>query len=111
MISHFYLKIDNVKNKFNQKDYESEKIDDFELEIQRKERLLNNEFWNIVKEITHFSIFLVFLFVVSYANITANSIYFNKLFQNTFVYVQNNQEIGLNNVKTKKLIEFFSFIK
>lgn len=86
-------------------------IDDFELEIQRKEKLLNREFSDIVKEITHFSIFLVFLFVVSYSNLTANSIYFNQLYQNNFVNVQNNQEIGLNNVKTKKFIKFLSFLK
>ena len=108
---HFYFKIDFVKCKFNRDEYETEQIDDFELELQRKEKLMNKEFWDIVKEITHFSIFLVFLFVLSYSNLTANSIYFNQLYQNTFVNVQNNQEIGLNNVKTKKFIQFFSFLK
>ena len=39
------------------------------------------------------------------------SIYFNQLYQNNFVNVQNNQEIGLNNVKTKKFIKFLSFLK
>jgi hypothetical protein len=82
-----------------QNDYEFERVDEFELEQHKKQRLLEKEFWNICKEITSFTIFLIFLYFVAYSNQSKSSIDFNQLYKNAFITVQGNDEMGLNNVK------------
>jgi hypothetical protein len=74
------------------------KIDTLDLERNKRERILNKEFWDIVKGIIGFSAFLVFLFIVAYSNLTASSILCNQMYQNTFVNAQNSEEMDLNNV-------------
>jgi hypothetical protein len=76
-----------------------EPIDYFELNEFREQRLLEKEFWELVKDFTSFSLFLIFLFIVAYSNISANSIYSNRLYQNSFAFKQSNVEIGLDSVK------------
>jgi hypothetical protein len=77
------------------------KIDTLDLERHKRERILNKEFWNIIKDIIRFSAFLVFLFIIAYSNLTATSLYFNRLYKNTFVNAQNSEEMGLNHVNKK----------
>jgi hypothetical protein len=74
-------------------------VDDLELEHHKKQRLLDIEFWDICKEITSFTLFLIFLFYVAYSNQSVSSIHFNQLYKNAFVAIQGNDEIGLDNVK------------
>ena len=75
-----------------------EHIDYFELNEFKKQRLLDKEFWELVKDFTSFSVFLWFLFMVAYSNLSTLSIYSNRLYQNNFAYKQSNVEIGLKNV-------------
>ena len=90
--------IKSIANRY--KTYKDEQIDNFELQEFKRQRLLDKEFWELVKEITSFSVFLCFLFVVAYSNLSASAIHFNHLFQNTFIYKQSNVEIGLDNVNS-----------
>ncbi len=75
-----------------------EQIDYFELNEFKKQRLLDKEFWELVKDFTIFSVFLWFLFMVAYSNLSTLSIYSNRLYQNNFASKQSNVEIGLKNV-------------
>jgi len=68
---------------------------------------LKKEFWDIVKDIIRFSAFLVFLFIVAYSNLTDTSIFFNRLYQNTFVNAQNSEEMDLNDVNNNYLEKLF----
>jgi hypothetical protein len=83
-------------------------MDDFELNEFKRQRILNKEFWTIVKEIISFSIFLIFLFVVAYSNLSFSSIFINQLYQNTFVNKQSNDATGLHNVIRLFLLNFLT---
>ena len=71
------------------------------MESQKRERIFEKEFWDIVKEIIGFSIFLFFLYFVAYSNLSKDSIYYNQLYKNTFVKRSDNSEIALNEVNRK----------
>jgi hypothetical protein len=73
-------------------------MNDYELNESKRQRILNKEFWTIVKDIISFSIFLILLFFVAYSNLSSSSIHFNKLFQDTFEAKQSNDALGLENV-------------
>ena len=89
----------NIKSSSNHdKPNIDEQIDYFELNEFKKQRLLDKEFWELVKDFTSFSVFLWFLFMVAYSNLSTLSIYSNRLYQNNFAYKQSNVEIGLKNV-------------
>ncbi len=89
----------NIKSSSNHdKPNIEEQIDYFELNEFKKQRLLDKEFWELVKDFTSFSVFLWFLFMVAYSNLSTLSIYSNRLYQNNFAFKQSNVEIGLKNV-------------
>jgi len=89
----------NIKSSSNHdKPNIDEPIDYFELNEFKKQRLLDKEFWELVKDFTSFSVFLWFLFMVAYSNLSTLPIYSNRLYQNNFAYKQSNVEIGLKNV-------------
>jgi hypothetical protein len=91
--------VQNIESIRNRKKFNiDEPIDYFELNEFKKQRLLDKAFWELVKEITLFSFFLCFLFMVAYSNISTSAFHFNQLFQHTVAIKQSNLEIGLNNV-------------
>ena len=75
-----------------------EKKDTNELELSKKQRFLNKEFYSIIKEITIFTIFLILLFLVAYLNFLNSSFYFNQLYQRNFVNSQTNGAFDFNEV-------------
>jgi len=74
----------------------------------RKKRLFEVKMSQIIKEISIFSFFLLFLYVVAFSNLSGSSFQYNQLFITTFVEKQSPEEIGLNDVR--KLENFFLLI-
>ena len=64
----------------------------------RRIRHLDIILWSIINEVAFFSMFLIILFVLSFANLNNSSYSFKKIFINTFVIQQNQNEVGLYNV-------------
>ena len=74
----------------------------------RKKRLFEVKMSQIIKEISIYSFFLLFLYVVAFSNLSGSSFQYNQLFITTFVEKQSPEEIGLNDVR--KLEIFFLLI-
>ena len=53
----------------------------------------------IMKEFAIFLIFLFFLYVVAFSNLSSSSFRYNQLFLHTFLHKQKGENIGLNDVK------------
>ena len=65
----------------------------------RKKRLFEVKMSQIIKEISIYSFFLFFLYVVAFSNLSGSSFQYNQLFITTFVEKQSPEEIGLNDVR------------
>ena len=65
----------------------------------RKKRLFEVKMSQIIKEISIYSFFLIFLYVVAFSNLSSSSFQYNQLFITTFVEKQSSEEIGLNDVR------------
>ena len=84
VFSNFYIISKKIKLGYNHQparnENDLETIDDSELCLKKRKRLLDKEFWEIVNEILSFSMFLIFLFVVAYSNVSESSYNFNQLY-------------------------------
>jgi len=73
------------------------------LEDFKKKRIFEIKLGQILNEIIVFSVFLFFLYTVSFLNISSSAINYNKLFLKTFVQQQERNEMGLDQVFLTKL--------
>lgn len=88
-----------IKNE--DEDYtETQTYDDTDLEEFKKIQKMDKRLNEIMKEIVVFLFFLFFLFYVAFTNLSSYGIYYNQLFEWTFVKQQNSNEIGLNEVES-----------
>ena len=80
-------------------DTKVEKLNDLELSEMKNQRILDKKFSEFLKETLVYAVFFILLFVVAISNFSFASMSYNKLYQNTFVHRQNQNETGLNDVK------------
>ena len=73
-------------------------FNDFQLQEFKWNRNFEIKFGQIMNQLFIFTVFLFFLYAVSFSNISNSAIFNNHLFQNTFVIQQSPNEIGLNQV-------------
>jgi hypothetical protein len=85
----------NIENEFSN----DQTLDSCDLDELKKLRLFDKRFDEIIKEIGIFCIFLIFLFVVAFSNLSSSSFIYNQLFQSTFIDPQSSSEIGFDDVK------------
>ena len=67
----------------------------------RKKRLAEKKLLSIIKEVTAFVLFLFFVFMVAYSNVSKSSFIYKQLFINTFVTARYPYEMGLEDVSFK----------
>ena len=79
-------------------DYDAKNLNKFDLELQKKVRIMDKKLNEILKEIGIYFLFLFILYYVSFSNLSNSAYTYNKLFDSTFVQQQNSNEMGLNNV-------------
>ncbi len=79
-------------------DVDSQVIKDWQLEEFKKRRIFEIKSRQILKEVIVYLVFLVFLYSVSFSNVSSSAKIYNKLFINTFVQQQDKYEIGLRKV-------------
>ena len=91
--------IDRENNEFEQ-------IDDDDLKEIRRNRILDQKCWSILKEFMLYIVFVIILFQVTFSNVSLSSMQYNILFQNTFVTPQTPSEIGLNDVNKNFALNF-----
>ncbi len=83
--------------------HENQTKDDWNLEDFKKKRIFEIKLGQILNEIIVFSVFLFFLYTVSFLNISSSAINYNKLFLKSFVQQQERNEMGLDQVFLTKL--------
>jgi hypothetical protein len=87
------------KNTENHDPKSGEQIfEDWKLEEWRNKRIFDLKFAQIMKEVFVFFVFLVLLYLVSFANLSNTAINYHKLFIKTYMQKQNLNEIGLDQV-------------
>ena len=77
---------------------EHDKFSDKDLLELKRIRILDKKLLSILKEVFIFLVFMVVLLEITFSNLSSSSMQYNYLFQSTFVDLQNQDEIGLNDV-------------
>jgi len=77
------------------------KLNEDDLNELRKKREFEVKMCQIMKEISIYSLFLFFLYVVAFSNLSSSSYQYNQLFLNSFVNKQGGENMGLNEVNFK----------
>lgn len=99
MPSNYIQTYRNEKTRFN--------FDNVDLMELRKKRLFQVKMSQIIREITIYSCFLFFLYVVAFSNLSSSSFYYNQVFKNTFVEKQDYEAKGLKDVRDLTLCFFY----
>ena len=93
----------------NEKEKER-KFDEATLKELKNKRLIDLKLSSILNETLVYLVFLFFLYVVAYSNLSNNSWHYMDLFHSTFTHTLSPKEIGLHEV-LKNIIRYFFTIQ